>query len=235
VTSNEKTERVGTAYYQTYSSFRRVLSRFLIPFLFLAGCVGFVLGVESHRFGEAPETALVVTGDMSSCVLETRPLLSGKDLEINDLRDLLSYCFSLHRNQGLLRDFEIRRLIFSQEMYANGVMLWMVVAITISGVLLAALQLVANYKLASTRDGVFAEQGEINLARDKIVLKSSVTGLFILLISFAFFIVFVLYVYQYKEVDMDNDRPTKNTPSENLEPGGLGRAPPLPKPADQAR
>ena len=76
------------------------------------------------------------------------------------------------------------------------------VIITISGVVLAAVQLIASYKLASTGRAEFAQTSELMLQRDRVLLKSSVTGLLILTASFAFFFVYVVWVYTIREVNL---------------------------------
>jgi hypothetical protein len=101
----------------------------------------------------------------------------------------------------------------------NVVMMIMVVLITLSGVALAALQLLASYKLASLGKGTLSEGSEINVSITNLVVKSSVVGVTILGISFAFFLVFVLYVYTIKNDRADNianrpaPPPTVNIPS----------------------
>lgn len=108
--------------------------------------------------------------------------------------------------QGLLNDYAIRKLNFYQQFRANGVLMWMVVAVTFSGVLLAALQLMASYQMAAANGTQLStEAGELSVQHDRLVLKSSVTGLFILLLSFCFFLVFVFYVYKFEApVDQGN-------------------------------
>jgi sterol desaturase/sphingolipid hydroxylase (fatty acid hydroxylase superfamily) len=122
-----------------------------------------------------------------------------------------------------LNDFELRKRTFTQQYFANEIMLWMVVVMTLSGVLLAALQLAASYRMASGKGAPAPLSGELTVAKDQLIFKSSVTGLFILIVSFAFFFVFVLYVYQPKEVDLENEgRPAR---TKMLDAGGLGAPP----------
>jgi hypothetical protein len=64
-------------------------------------------------------------------------------------------------------------------------------------------QLLAAYRLAGTGHGTFADQQEIVLEQNKISLKSSVTGLMILVVSFAFFMVYVAWVYTSKELKQE--------------------------------
>jgi hypothetical protein len=72
----------------------------------------------------------------------------------------------------------------------------MVVLITLSGVALAAVQLLTSYTLASTGhlqgDGVT----DLTLEQGKLAIKSSVTGLVVLVVSLAFFWIYIIYVYR---------------------------------------
>jgi hypothetical protein len=88
----------------------------------------------------------------------------------------------------------------------------MVVLITLSGVSLAGLQVLASYKLAAVGRGQL-ETSELNLARDKLSLKSSIAGLFILIISFAFFYVFVFEIYKIHPVDPDGKNANASPPA----------------------
>jgi hypothetical protein len=84
-----------------------------------------------------------------------------------------------------------------------------------------------SYKLASAGQNDVSQAGEITLERNKISLKSSVTGLFILIISFAFFSLFVFEIYRIKEVNVD-PKPSVTGPAQStsrLLPGGLGAPP----------
>jgi len=77
----------------------------------------------------------------------------------------------------------------------------MVVLITISGVVLAGVQLLASYKLALAGHGGLAGAGsEIHYSASSVSFKSSVIGLTILALSFAFFLVFVIYVYELRDI-----------------------------------
>ena len=107
--------------------------------------------------------------------------------------------------------------------------MWMVVSITISGVLLSGLQLLVSYQLAVAGRGQFGESGELSLEKDRVSLKSSITGLFILIVSFAFFAVFVFEIYKIREVNVD---PTESQQSlaNPLGPGGISPPPPQKKP-----
>lgn len=160
----------------------------------------------------------------TSNLLSQRPTQSPPPAE---LRQIVEYCYSLLHSQQLLKDFEIRKQNFLQQYQTNRILMWMVVAITISGVILAAIQLLATYKLAELNKTAFPTTDELTLKRNQIVLRSSVTGLFIVALSFAFFLVFVLYVYRIQIID--DNMMQKQFPATNLAPGELG----LPKPASE--
>lgn len=114
-------------------------------------------------------------------------------------------CYTELRNELLLNDFQLRRMKFHEQSRDGHVLLWVVVLITLSGVALSALQLLASYRLAGTGAGAGLDTpGEFSVERGKVSLKSSVTGLFILLFSFAFFALFVAEVYKIKELRVEH-------------------------------
>jgi hypothetical protein len=97
--------------------------------------------------------------------------------------------------------------VFIEQHFMGRVILWMVVGMTISGVLLAAVQLMAAYRLAESGRGTLGDDGSISMESGKISVKSSVTGLLILVVSFAFFLVFVERVYTIRRIS-DTGRET---------------------------
>ncbi|MGB9369421.1 MAG: hypothetical protein WCE79_25775 [Xanthobacteraceae bacterium] len=187
--------------------------------ILIIGIVAFLLGLAGSRWNGAESSLKLPT--MANCIDQTRATLGGQQVQIAILKDIAQHCYSTVRMQGELSDWEIRKKTFTQQYYANDVMLWMVVLITLSGVCLAAVQLAASYVLASKASQA-ALSGELSIAKDQIVLKSSVIGLFVLVVSFAFFLVFVLYVYQFREVDIERDGRRDPPQAKILEPGGLG-------------
>lgn len=110
----------------------------------------------------------------------------------------LAFCWEKLRLQGLLNDFLIRRINFEQQHLADQVILWMVLVLTLSGVILAAFQIVASTRLGEAA-GAEPASSELTIERDKLFLRSSITGLFILIVSFAFFFTYILYVYTITE------------------------------------
>jgi amino acid transporter len=104
-------------------------------------------------------------------------------------------CAELIRQQNSA-DFGVAsNAVLVNQRFNTNVLLWMVVGITLSGVLLAALQLLGSYRLAQAGHGQFADGSEANLETGKVAVKSSVVGVIILAMSLAFFVIFVKYVY----------------------------------------
>lgn len=163
---------------------------------------------------------------LATCRSEALSLVKPEKIDIGFLTQVSNFCYAQVRGEDLLGDFNIRRTNFLRQQFQGIVFLWMVVAITISGVLLAALQLVAAYKLASTGKGDFNQGGEVTLEEKRISLKSSVTGLLILTVSFAFFMVFVVWVYPLTETKIAIDGVNQTArPQPTLGVGGLGAPP----------
>lgn len=191
----------------------------------LAAIVGMLIGLYvGSSIGNPPIANQPELQSMNQCLTDTLSLQGQKnETAFAFLRDAREHCYSLISAQGLLNDYTIRKLNFYQQFRANGVLMWMVVAVTFSGVLLATLQLMASYQLAAAKGTqLSAEAGELTVQHDRLVLKSSVTGLFILLISFCFFLVFVFYVYKFETPVDQNSSP----PSASMLPAGeLGPAP----------
>lgn len=193
----------------------------------LAALAGFLIGLfVGYSVSELPVAKQPEAPSMTQCVTDTLSLFGLKNPPTAEtLRDAREHCYSLIQAQGLLSDFAIRKLNFFQQYRANAVLMWMVVAVTFSGVLLAGLQLWASYQLAiANKTSLDANDGELVLKRDKLVLKSSITGLFILLISFCFFLVFVFYVYRFETLENHANQASPAAPT--LPMGGLGPASP---------
>jgi len=120
-----------------------------------------------------------------------------KPAQINLLWSVYNLCDAMTSRKLLYEEQVIRNENFVFQRYENTIIMLMVVSITISGVVLAGLQLLASYKLASAGKGLFEDAGEVNITSHSMAVKSSVVGVIILAISFAFFLVFVLYVYTF--------------------------------------
>jgi hypothetical protein len=105
-------------------------------------------------------------------------------------------CYDLLADQERVRRLSATARIYEDQLFQNHVMLYMVVFITLSGVILAGLQLWASYRLAVSGKGQLAEGGDLSIHPGNVAVKSSVVGVVILAISLAFFMIFVTDVYR---------------------------------------
>ena len=161
---------------------------------------------------------------ITRCVQETLDRLKPDKPDLAMLGNISSYCEQRTYSEFNINDFTLRRDKFLQQDYDEMIMLWMVVGITGAGVFLAGMQLYASYKLAATGKTTLDKDSSVDLERNKISVRSSVTGLLILTVSFAFFVVFVWRVFQFKEDQVCY--PTTGAPAmRDLGSGGLGPPP----------
>jgi hypothetical protein len=137
---------------------------------------------------------------VSSCINEVINSVHPSQVDISLYERVWALCTKTQVGRYALGDYIIRREKFIRQELDERVTLWMVVGITISGVIFAAMQLVMSYKLASAGVGEFAKDNEFLAERGRISFKSSVTGLVILAISLIFFIVYVRWIYAEQDV-----------------------------------
>lgn len=140
---------------------------------------------------------------ISDCIERYRSLVNVATVDVPNLYHLNGFCFDSLGSQLKLDQEQIRRNTFLFQSTENVVLLYMVVIITFSGVLLAGVQLVASYRLAVNGRGDLAGGGELTYSPSSgaVSFKSSVVGITILALSFAFFLVFVKEVYPLKELN----------------------------------
>jgi hypothetical protein len=166
---------------------------------------------------------------IAACTRDALSLIKPESINISLLEQISSYCYVRIHNEEMLGDFTIRSSTFVRQHFQADVLLWTVLAITLSGIALAALQLLAAYRLALSGRGVenLAQAQELVLEHNKISLKSSVTGLLILIVSFAFFMVYVSWVFTIREMPLVREQQPKNSETEKMLPGvgGVGEPP----------
>lgn len=153
---------------------------------------------------------------IEKCLAGDLEKVKPEKLEPGLLLTMSNNCSLRIAQQNFATDALLRRVKLVQQIGDGRVMLWMVVLITFSGVVLAGVQLLASYRLATIGREALNQSMEFTVEKDKVALKSSVTGLFILLISFAFFLVFVQQIYTVTYIDPDATSKTS---------GGLGPPP----------
>jgi len=134
------------------------------------------------------------------CIDRVLATINVPQLDIRAYEQVWKMCGTEQFNGLDLEDFRIRREKFTRQELDERVTLALVVGITISGVAMAALQLFMSYKLAQSGHSDLAKDIELSIQKDKIAFKSSVIGLAILVISLAFFVVYVKWIYSIQEV-----------------------------------
>jgi hypothetical protein len=153
---------------------------------------------------------------IADCIEKFRSGTDNKDVQV--LSGLNNFCY-YYVGYQLKADQEIiRRDNYLFQRNENVVLMYMVVLITFTGVFLAGVQLLASYKLASLGKGELVGGGEIQYSATGASFKSSVVGLVILALSFAFFLVFVFYVYTF-----DAEPRATGTPSSPSSVPNVGR------------
>jgi hypothetical protein len=157
------------------------------------------------------------TKAISACIDRTFDKIKPAKTTAGLYERLWRLCSNEIFNDLFLEDFLIRREKFLRQNLDERVTLWLVVSITISGILLAAVQLFMSFKLASRGVGEFAKDSEFALENTKLSIRSSITGAVILTLSLAFFMVYVIWIYTVREVPIE--KPSNlQTPSEWLVP-----------------
>ena len=155
---------------------------------------------------------------METCVDKFMKLVSNGPSPISNLVGINSFCYAHSGDQLLIDEEMIKRDNYVFQRNENVVLLYMVVIITFAGVLLAGLQLYASYKLATAGRGELAGGAEITYSPQGASFKSSVVGLSILALSFAFFLVFVLYVYTFRDPQNQNASAPARPPTVAAQP-----------------
>ncbi len=140
------------------------------------------------------------SSQVGECINRTLQVIKPQTISASLFERVWRLCGNEAFNALYLEDFRIRKEKFVRQYLDERVTLWMVVAITLSGVLLAAVQLVMSFRLALRGRAAFGQDNELALESGKISLRSSITGAVILALSFAFFMVYVIWIYSIREV-----------------------------------
>jgi hypothetical protein len=178
-----------------------------------------------------PRVAKDYTRSLHECTGDAGRAIQSSQPDFQAFKQVWVTCANQIYLVDLMEDFDIRREKLIRQELDERVILWMVVGITMSGVLLAALQLFGSFKLAAAGAGKFGDQSSISIEAgkdaNKISLQSSVTGLMILVVSLAFFIVYVKWIYAIQEVSIEKPQSlSESTTTGKISGyGSLGQAP----------
>jgi len=163
-----------------------------------------------------PATQTTAAAGVNSCMDRYAVgSVDDKAAQLNMLWSVYYLCDAMTSRKLLYEEQVIRNENFVFQRYENTIIMLMVVSITISGVILAGLQLLASYRLASAGKSAFEQAGEVTLGTHSMAVKSSVVGVIILAISFAFFLVFVIYVYTFTPSSNNGAAPTPSPPRQS--------------------
>jgi hypothetical protein len=170
----------------------------------LIGCIlTAVLFLYAHSSEPANQRTTALSDHdsrMNSCISSIIERTKPPKVTTGMYEQIWRICGNQIFNSLYLDDFTIRREKFIRQELDERVNLFLVVIITLSGVILAGMQLVQSFKLASAGRAESARDSEIAIESGRISLKSSITGAIILALSFAFFMVYVVWIYSIHEV-----------------------------------
>jgi|GEM_PF-2148949 hypothetical protein len=203
--------------------------------LFLGGLLtgAFVLWLLFKAEAVRPEIGVDLSHHhamMRDCVGDVMRRLAPLEINAGLYERVWRLCGNQIFNGLYLDDFLIRRQKFVQQELDERVNLWLVVAITLSGVTLAGLQLFMSFRLAAQNRLDFAKDSQVTIETGKISLRSSITGVLILALSLAFFIIYVIYIYSIREVPLE--RPGNLQTPVEIEAAAPAPASPPPSAAD---
>ena len=136
------------------------------------------------------------------CVNNVMKSVFPNQTVMDSYRAANDYCSTQIHSELVLRDFAIRRSAFALQGLMGQIVLWMVVIVTLSGVGLSAMQLLASFRLAQKagESSLSKQEQTLTVEQGKLVISTSVTGVMVLAVSFGFFYVFVSSVYRLDEM-----------------------------------
>lgn len=165
----------------------------------LALSLGVAIGlIVNNAFNTIPEAFNAKLLTIDSCRSKIEDSANKyKQLSLPEIRD---FCFGEIHEQGELNEFTIRNTIHLQQYRSNSILLWLVVIITFSGVILSYIQISIARRISATAPNTMTPNSEpldseLIFERNRVTVRSSIIGLIILVVSFAFFLVYVAYVY----------------------------------------
>jgi hypothetical protein len=172
---------------------------------YLIGAVGTILAVLAilayvqASFASLYSTQKSAATMFAECIVAT-------EMRYNKMSVAIDYpimianqqlCESNTNNLLKLQDYSIRKIAFYRQHAYADIFMVMVFLITLSGLILSAIQLHTSYILAlNSRIDRSSEITSIDIESARISLRSSIVGISILIVSLAFFIVYALYIYR---------------------------------------
>jgi hypothetical protein len=177
-------------------------------------------GDTSRLTGDGSVASIISTEQelrMRQCRQEVTAQVKPQEVDLKFLAGVHGLCYARVNEEDTLAEFGIRRGAFLNQQTETGILMWLVVLITISGVLLAGIQLLAGFKLAMRGKAAFEQGGQISLEANKLSLNSSVAGVLILAISLGFFYIFAKEIYLIRVQGEDTMSPPVGSITSNLD------------------
>ncbi len=133
--------------------------------------------------------------ELLACYERSFARLGMKTTDIGTLGLVSADCFRESGYAYELTEWEVRRGAFQQAQTQSDEILRLVERMTWGGILLAGLQLTFVFALSWRERKLLVDATELRAESNKLYFKSSVAGLAILVITFAFFYLYIRYVY----------------------------------------
>jgi hypothetical protein len=153
----------------------------------------------------APETATA-----ASQAAQSRQLIGL----LNQKIDLLTSPVGQAQTQHAIAWYDYQRSLMKYDqsllawqLLASNVLLWVVVIVTVAGVAYSGIQLATAARTGRQRDTT------LEISAQKLRVTSSVVGIVVLAISFAFLLIFVQQVYQIRAMDLQSRSSTAAEPA----------------------
>lgn len=205
----------------------RIGPRTLLAWLFgtaalLVVCLLLIPHYESRANSNVNSKPLVSTAQeerIAACKKETLNELQLKNIGIQELNGIQTLCFVRIGEEDELSEYGIRRGAYLIQQSETTVLMWMVVIITISGVVLAAMQLIASYKLVSAGKAAMGQETTMSVEAHKFSISSSVSGILILVVSLGFFYIFTIEIYTIREDQQKQAPAVPGLINSDLQPG----------------
>ena len=167
----------------------------------------------------APLVSTAQEKRIADCKKESLNQLELKSIGIQILNEVQSLCFARIGEEDELSEYGTRRNAYLIQQSETTVLMWMVVIITISGVVLAAIQLIASFKFAAAGKANLGQETNINIEAHKLSISSSVSGILILVVSLCFFYVFTMQIYSIRDDEQKRSITPPALINSDLQPG----------------
>jgi hypothetical protein len=139
--------------------------------------------------------------DVYACLDKLTAQIKPTSMDIKAADEFANHCVELVYNSYAIADYNVRRRAFEEQYEEQKYILWLVITLTLSGVALTGLQLASAYNLSTTKGIDLQGGGDLTLERGKLAIKSAVSGLLMLSLSFGFFLTYMAWVYPIAVTD----------------------------------